>query len=217
MELDRIIHGDGLAVIEAIPDGVPVAIVTDPPYGIALANHGQADGRRRAESYRVPGDESQEVGQAALAIAERRGWPTIAFASPMRPWPGRWRQWLVWDKGAAVGGGGDIATCWKFSWELIQVARTPALTGPREGAVLRFAIGPNDSPLHPCQKPVSLLSYLIHKACAPGSVIVDPFAGSGSTCTAAKWLGYSYLGVESDAEYAAVAARRVAAHPRALF
>jgi site-specific DNA-methyltransferase (adenine-specific) len=55
--------------------------------------------------------------------------------------------------------------------------------------------------LHPTQKPLAVLKPLIETFTAPGDVVLDPFAGSGSTCAAAFDLGRRYIGVELDAAY----------------
>jgi site-specific DNA-methyltransferase (adenine-specific) len=71
--------------------------------------------------------------------------------------------------------------------------------------------------LHPTQKPLSVLLPLIETFSAPDGLVLDPFAGSGSTLLAASILGRSYLGIELDARYHAIAQRRLcAAHAPTL-
>jgi DNA modification methylase len=55
---------------------------------------------------------------------------------------------------------------------------------------------------HPCQMPEALLERIIRVASNPGDLVLDPFAGSGTTLVAAKKLGRRYLGIELSAEYA---------------
>lgn len=54
---------------------------------------------------------------------------------------------------------------------------------------------------HPTQKPEKLLAKLILASSAPGDVVLDPFAGSGSTSVTAKKLGRHYIGVEQNPQY----------------
>ena len=54
---------------------------------------------------------------------------------------------------------------------------------------------------HPTQKPVKLLSYLVELASEEGDVILDPFAGSGSTILASIKKNRNYIGIEIDEEY----------------
>ena len=54
---------------------------------------------------------------------------------------------------------------------------------------------------HPTQKPEKLLSKLILASSDPGAVVLDPFAGSGSTAVTAKKLGRHYIGVERSPQY----------------
>lgn len=72
---------------------------------------------------------------------------------------------------------------------------------------------PNDSSdrgLHPTQKPLRLMEALIELATQEGQVVLDPFAGSGTTLLAAKRLDRNYIGVEVDPEYFSIAQRRLA-------
>lgn len=197
-----IYHGDCLEILPALHVATVDLMLTDPPYGIALRNHG-----RNQNDYTITGDESQDVGQSVIDSLATL--PTIAFASPMRPWLGKWRQHLVWDKGPAVGYGGDIATCWKPCWELIQVRKNKPLNGPRDSAVLRFHVGSIKATGHPAEKPIELIRYLVGKASMPGDMILDPFMGSGTTLRAALDLGRQAIGIETEERYCEIAARRL--------
>lgn len=63
---------------------------------------------------------------------------------------------------------------------------------------------------HPDEKPLDILTPLLQYSCPPGGVVVDPFAGSGSTLDAARRLGLRAIGIECDEEHAAKAAERLA-------
>jgi DNA modification methylase len=64
--------------------------------------------------------------------------------------------------------------------------------------------------VHPCVKPIALMSYLVKLICPPGGVVLDPFAGSGSTLCAAVSEGFDAIGIEMSDEYADIAERRIA-------
>ncbi len=63
---------------------------------------------------------------------------------------------------------------------------------------------------HPCQMPVALLERIILACSNPGDVILDPFAGSGTTLVAAARQGRRWVGVDLSPDYAVKAAERVA-------
>jgi site-specific DNA-methyltransferase (adenine-specific) len=64
---------------------------------------------------------------------------------------------------------------------------------------------------HPTVKPIELMKYLIKLITPPGGTVLDPFNGSGSTGCAAVELGMTYIGCELDANYVAIAERRIEA------
>lgn len=66
-----------------------------------------------------------------------------------------------------------------------------------------------DPRVHTTQKPLSLMEALVRDFTDAGDLIVDPFAGSGTTIMAAKRLGCPGLGFEIDETYAELAAARV--------
>jgi len=62
---------------------------------------------------------------------------------------------------------------------------------------------------HPTQKPEKLYAKLVLASSNPGDLVFDPFAGVGTSCVVAKKLGRRYIGVEIEAEYSALAAKRI--------
>jgi site-specific DNA-methyltransferase (adenine-specific) len=201
-----IYHGDCREVWSELPR-FAFDVVTDPPYGIGLENH--AAGReRRLESYAISGDQSPETAYFIVEECDRSEWPLITFASPWLPLQGEWRNLLVWNKGGAVGGGGDTSLCLKRTWELIQTART-TLNGSRDGSVLYYPITPADTEIHVARKPTELMAYLIAKLTTPAAVILDPCCGSGATLEAAKKQGRLAIGIEIEEKYCEIAAKRL--------
>ena len=64
---------------------------------------------------------------------------------------------------------------------------------------------------HPTVKPMRLMRWLVRLVTPPGGVVLDPFAGSGSTLQAAVEEGFSAIGCEREPEYVADCERRLAA------
>ncbi len=69
---------------------------------------------------------------------------------------------------------------------------------------------------HPTVKPVKLMEYLIKLVCPPGGIVLDPFMGSGTTGVAAVQLDCEFIGIELEAEYVAIAEKRIANHETKL-
>lgn len=63
---------------------------------------------------------------------------------------------------------------------------------------------------HPTQKSVRILQPLIETFSRPGDLVLDPFAGSGSTCVAAQRAGRRSIGIDLDAAHCATARTRLA-------
>lgn len=71
---------------------------------------------------------------------------------------------------------------------------------------------------HPSLKPQAFLRQLVRGVLPLGQgVVLDPFAGSGSTLAAAEALGYESVGVEKDPEYFRVAQKAIPALVRLQF
>jgi site-specific DNA-methyltransferase (adenine-specific) len=76
-------------------------------------------------------------------------------------------------------------------------------------SVMRVRNMHRNGAVHPSEKPVGLLTPLIEYACPPDGIVLDPFAGSGSTLDAARQTGRRAIGIEAHEPYAEKAARRL--------
>lgn len=79
----------------------------------------------------------------------------------------------------------------------------------RPDNLLDCGFGPGEAGLHPTQKPVRLMQALLALTTRPGQIILDPFAGSGSTAVAARNLGRHFIAYEISEGYAAICRKRL--------
>lgn len=70
--------------------------------------------------------------------------------------------------------------------------------------------------LHPTQKPVPLLEYLIRTYTLEGDTVLDNCMGSGSTGVACLNTGRNFIGIEKDCKYFDLAKERIASHERSI-
>lgn len=75
-------------------------------------------------------------------------------------------------------------------------------------SVLEFSNG-NIGSMHPTQKPVDLIAWLLRTYTNEGNIIFDPFMGSGTTGVAAAILNRNFIGCEIDSTYFAIAKARI--------
>ena len=69
---------------------------------------------------------------------------------------------------------------------------------------------------HPTAKPLLLMLQLVELFTDPGDLIIDPFAGSGTTGVAALRLGRRFIGIEANTEYHALATERLESESRGM-
>ena len=127
----------------------------------------------------------------------------LLWASPMKLKPLAHR--FNYREMKALNGGRQMRDLWSIAErpepDGAQVVWAIPTPGPREKAHGR----------HPTQKPLALLERLLAASAAPGDLVLDPFAGSGTTGVAAVRAGCRFLGVERESAYLDLAARRLRA------
>jgi len=208
---DVIYTGDALGILRGWPAVFVDVVVTDPPYG-----NNTSYGHART---RIAGDENPLVGLLGISACYRLLKPNSTLYSfcdarhlgliehfVLRYTQYSIRDVLVWDKMRIAFGHG-----FRRRHECIVVLEK-GHPKYRDLSIPNVLCYPRPSTAHhPHAKPIELLGRLIETSTDEGDLVLDPFAGSGSTLVAAQRSGRHFLGIELDGEYAAVARRRMEA------
>ena len=81
--------------------------------------------------------------------------------------------------------------------------------GPRLMRSVLFARSCHGYAVHPTQKPIDVIDPLLRYSCETNAVVLDMFAGSGSTLVACRNLGIRVIGIERDRKFCRAAASRL--------
>ena len=197
----------------------PAAVISDPPYGVALntrtagtrRHRGQAFGLTRSADFpAVIGDEAPFDVSCWLGAADA---VVLWGANHFGMMPGASR-WLVWDKrcGGTPDDNADCELAWSNVGGPARIHRQVWRGFFREGEENAAVSGAKE---HPTQKPVALMRWCIEQAkVPPGGLILDPYMGSGSTGVAAVEMRHPFVGIEIEPRYFDIACRRIEAAQR---
>ena len=113
-------------------------------------------------------------------------------------------EWIVWDKreGMTSNDFSDCEMIWTNGNGVARIFRHIW-----SGAIR--ASEKNIERVHPTQKPIALMRYLIERYTNPNEIIFDPFMGSGTTGVAAVQLNRKFIGCEINPHYFAIAEKRI--------
>lgn len=192
--LDAFLCGDCFKVLPQIPGESIDLVLTDPPYGIDYQSN------RRVAREKLPkfaGDVDLSWLPQFVEEVDRVLKPDRHFYCFTRfdTYPifyheissrFKIKNCLIWVKNNH--GSGDLAGAYAPQSEMIifAVKGKRELFGPRESDVLQYDAVPSASRAHATQKPIDLLRLLIEKSTLPEEIVLDPFAGTGSTGLACK-------------------------------
>lgn len=212
----EILQGDCMRLLPTIPDESVHAVITDPPYGIDF----QSCRRSRAERLeKIANDERPFVWwlYEAYRVVKAGGcilcfcrWDVQESFKTAMEWAGfDVRSQVVWDR--ELHGMGDLKGSFSPQHDIIWFATKGKFEFPRRrpSSVVRVMRVPANVMMHPNEKPVDLMGYLINQVTDPGETVLDPFAGSGATLVAAVRNNRNAIGIELDPKYADITRRRV--------
>jgi len=193
------VRGDAMELLMELPMWAVDGAVTDPPYGLRLA----------AWDSRVP----YHLLGRFLQISDG---PVVWFgAAPVMteactmfdPQPERV---LIWAPKFTLANARSKGIAYRF--HPIYVWRVPEEHDGPTWDVLDVATEAGNWWRHPCTKPVALMKLLC-RLVPEGGLILDPFAGSGSTLVAARLTGRHFLGFEMEQNYCDIIQARLRGKP----
>lgn len=189
--------GDCLEYMESMPDKSVDAVITDPPYGVAVNYSSFVDTKENLAALVdkfMP--EVLRISKCVLVFCGNGNQKLY----PAPDWT------LCWHIPAGNG-----YNSWGFTtWQPILAYGKPLRENGRAypDSISMSPISDDNS--HPCPKPTKLMKTIIQKYTALNWVIYDPFMGSGTTGVAAVQLGRSFIGCEIDPKYFEIAKKRIA-------
>jgi len=213
LPINQIICGDCLEVMKTFPDKSIDLIVTDPPYFLPAVHYNTrkyfsrnfADLGILEHFFKdVFKEFSRIIKQESYIYIFCNGQSYPLFYFHLYPFCKSVRP-LIWDKLTSING-----YSWRHQHELIIFAEMPKSKPipSGDGDVLKCRAVKVDERLHPAQKPLDLIKRLIQKSSKENDIILDPFAGSGTTCIAAQELNRRWLGIDISRKYCNIASAR---------
>jgi DNA modification methylase len=220
LPLNSVINADCLEFMKTLPDKCVDLVLTDPPYGVDIAGKKGGKGGERAKRRNELGcyddtpesiktlienfiPEARRVGKCVIVCA---GIKTLMYY----PQPDWIMAWVYDNKNLFCPYGFN-------NWTPILCYGKDPFQQKRKGkaplAVLPDVIYDNKPAQkngHPTPKPLSFMAKLLNRvSTSSDDIILDPFAGSGTTCVAAKMEGRNYIGVEISKKYCDIANERL--------
>lgn len=194
-----IYHGDCRELLPVLTLPKNTLLLTDPPYGMDYKPKRGSDGSKRWEEGvdgdAEPFDPSHLLGFKSLIL-----WGANWYADRLPTSGG----WLVWDKTPRGAKEGFYASHCELAW-------TNLCSSIRKFSLQWGGEARNGEPfLHPTQKPVALMRWVLLEFTKPGDLVLDPYMGSGPVAQACQEEGRRYIGIEKQERYCATAVRRLA-------
>lgn len=214
IEINKIHNMDCLEGLKLIEDNSIDLILTDPPYNLNYrSNHGSDEFKEKiqnAQEWDNDFDIKPYIPEFMRILKDNSYClifgceENIALMKELGCY-----QVLVWDK--QHNGMGDLSD-WGIGYEFIFYFRkgNPKLRGHRINGVLNIKhIGYFDMAVHPTQKSLKLIKYIVEKCSDKGNIVFDGFMGSGTTALACKQLERDFIGFELNKDYIESANKRL--------
>lgn len=203
--------GDSLKLVEAI--GPVDLVLTDPPYGINGGRGGASKARGRGNysgRFTVDDDTPEFVRNVAVPVIKK----CIEISRAVVVTPGN-KNLCLYPQPDSFGclyqpqANGAQRWGWCDAQPIFYYGVSP-LQGVRlEPCSFKSVTNDDCDYDHPCPKPYGVWARLLKKCIGDWQVVMDPFAGSGTTLRAAKDMCRKAIGIEINERYCEIAAKRM--------
>jgi site-specific DNA-methyltransferase (adenine-specific) len=211
--------GDCREVLPAL--GKVDAVVTDPPYGIGFKYESYVDSEESYPGFIWPIIEAAEAavepGGPVFVWQAQKWMPRFAELFP-RPWRVMIsaRNFTQMNRDAMAHAYEPVVVWWKPDGDRWVAPVGLGVGTPRDWHVADSAGGlsrnkQSGASQHPCPRQEDAMEFVIGNWVRPGGVVLDPFAGSGTTGVACAKLGRKFIGIEIEPRYFDIACRRIEA------
>ncbi len=197
----KLYQGDCLEILPTLPKAD--VLLTDPPYG-TKTKFGDAGlrygGRVKHVDELIIGDDEPFDPEPFLHYPRIILFGANNYANKLPTS----RGWIFWDKrpGMKKNDFGDGELIWTNKDTTIK-----RIVHMWNGVLRDSETG--QEVLHPTQKPIALMKWIIENYTQPGDLILDPYMGSGPIGIAAVQLQRSYIGIEILHKYFDIAKKRI--------
>jgi len=213
----KIIQGDCLTVMRDIPDKAIDLILTDPPYGVSYKETGETymiGDTVNLVPYFLP--QLHRILKDDGAIYMFSSTTKLVDTLPIFNTYFKLHSIIIWDK--RIGRIPRQLSHYKLRYEpILYGSKGLHRLNAYKDDVFQADIPRGKKRVHPTQKPVEIMDYLIKNSAKKDSLILDPFLGSGTTAVAAKQLGRRFIGIEISQKYVDIANKRLAYTEKPLF
>ena len=194
-------------VLPAIaPESVDL-LLTDPPYGIGVTLGGHRGHKGAMQGETVTGDDVPFDPSRLLAYGDCVIFGGNYMTDILPP-----SGWIIWSKvqdNRWSHGKHSTRSLAEMAWTNIHkyVAIYNCFWA---GSPMHRMGSERGTQLHPTQKPVALMRWIVDRYTQPGDLVLDPYMGSGPIARACKDTGRRYIGIEIEERYCEIAVKRLA-------
>lgn len=228
--IDKLYNNDCMDILSSIDTDSIDLICIDPPYEIGYQNHNWD--KENSLNWELLKDEYFRILKPSGNLIVFQGWSNVSKTKEILETKFQLNNWIIWDR---IKGRGAKTNVVSTREDILWFSKTNTYTynkvwsnikkktsglGSKNGQPNRALsnVWTDISPIvpwsservqHPTQKPIELMERIITIFSNKNDLVLDTFAGSGSTLVASLKLNRNFIGIEKDENYFKIAEKRL--------